>query len=94
MNCNTTYSTRKIEDVTFDDLVRTSNMLKKLKPPYEVIQMCKKHWKLLSKQLKAVETVEDKFMPYFATGMLGMRVEIKPYLKKVRLLTRKEPSSA
>ena len=78
-------STRKMEDITLDDLVRTKELLKSIVPPYKRIEMCKKHWKLISKQLTKAEDVEDRFMPNFATGFLGIQVVVKPYLKKVRM---------
>ena len=85
MNGTYVQSTRKIEDVTLDDLVRTRELLINIKPPYKRMEMCKKHWGLLSKHLTKVEPVENKFVPSFAEGYFGLKVIVKPYLKKARM---------
>lgn len=80
----------KAGDLALNDLLKACELLENMQPPYERVEMNKTNWELLSKQLNKVEQVENKFMPNFASGLLGIKVVIKPHLRKIKFYRKGE----
>ena len=73
-------------EITLNDIKKAISLIKPI--PKQHFEMCKKHWRLLKKELRNKDN-----SPEFMYGNLGafggIDVIIKPYLKKVRLYTEK-----
>lgn len=66
------------DKITMDSLIKANAELNALKPPYEKMEVSKKVYKELSKH----------FTESNGTPIYGLKVFIRPHLRKVRLYTK------
>jgi len=76
-----TYSNLKCPEITFRDIDKAMSLIKPLKE--KKLVMCKKHWNLIK------EEFDEHEEHCVWSNLAGLLVEVKPYLKKVRLYTAK-----
>lgn len=78
-----TYSSMPVKDITLEDMAEAMKLLKPM--PRQKLVMCKKHFKLLSQRLPKYESHANPMYPSILGELGGIPIEIRPYLKKVRL---------
>ena len=86
MKINTTFSNQKTFELRFDDVVKAVTQLEAGEPVklLERIELCKKHWEQLKKEVPLRESCQE------LSPLFGVRVIVRPYLKKARLYYRKK----
>ena len=82
---NTTYCDKQFADLTLEDITEAISKIEVL--PKKKMVMCRKHWFLLRKALEIKDTSNPMFRQFGVGSLTGIPVEIKPYLKKVRIYT-------
>jgi len=82
-----TFTEGKREDEMTIESISQAVLL--IKQPYEQkLEMCRKHWKSLSKELENKSSANPEYLKFNVGALGGIPVIIKPYLKKIRLYRR------
>lgn len=89
---NTTFTNEKSPEISFENILDAVHEVQKTAPmKYQEFEMCKKHFRLLAKQCRTYGDDEDPVRTHKILGdvasLFGIKVKIRPYLKKIRLYT-------
>lgn len=80
---NTTYSNQVPKEIDLDSMLEAIKNFPPMPKFPEKVEMCKKHWKQLEKDLKVKDVNINEFGGI--GSLYGIRIVVKPYLKKARV---------